>query len=340
MQQSLGIALVGAGTIGRLHAANLTKAIADAHLMTVVDVDIDAAEQVVSEMSRPTAKVYATRDYQRVLEDEQVGAVILCSPSVQHAPQIIAAARAGKAVFCEKPLALDLDQAKAAFAAVTEARIPFQIGFNRRYDKGYAEVARAVHAGELGNVEMFRSQSSDPEPPPEAYLPGSGGYYLDSVIHDFDTARFIVGDIERVTALGRILIAPYFEKYQDVDTSIVTLEFASGAIGVIQNTCRTHYGYDLRVEVHCQEGKIITEDERETKVWRYDRQGLHADHVHYFIDRFHDAYRKELQAFVDAIHSGVQPRPDITDALESLKVAIAARRSQREGKPIAIADLG
>ena len=160
------------------------------------------------------------------------------------------------------------------------------------------------------------------------------------MIHDIDTARFIVGDIERVTALGRVLIAPYFAKYQDVDTSIVTLEFASGAIGVIHNTCRTRYGYDLRVEVHCQEGKIVTEEARETKVWRYDQQGIHADHFYYFIERFRDSYRKELQAFVDAVQARVQPHPNGVDALESLKVAIAAKRSQQEGRSVAIADLG
>ena len=154
------------------------------------------------------------------------------------------------------------------------ADVPFQIGFNRRYDAGFREVARAIHAGELGRPEMFRSQSSDPTPPPESYVAVSGGIFVDSVIHDLDIARFMLGEVTRVTALGRVLVAPYMAAHGDVDTSILTLEFASGAVGVVQNSSRrTVHGYDLRVEVHGEKGKLVTEAERVTQVWKYGEAG-------------------------------------------------------------------
>jgi myo-inositol 2-dehydrogenase/D-chiro-inositol 1-dehydrogenase len=332
-KESLGFGVIGAGRIGRLHARHIAGAIDGAHLVAVMDAQAEAAESAAYGGS------YTTQDVERVLTDPAVDAVLIASPTSLHAEQVKAAAAAGKAIFCEKPIALGLDETTAAMRAVEEARVPFQIGFNRRFDPGYAELARAVHAGELGTLEIFRSQSSDPAPPPREYVAVSGGIYLDSVIHDIDTARFVAGEITRVTALGRVLVEPYLAEYDDVDTSILTLEFASGAIGVLQNTRRTEYGYDLRVEVHCQKGKLVTEAERATNVWRYDRSGMRADFVHYFIERFRDAYRSEVQAFVDAVRDGQAPEPGPRDAIESLRVAIAARQSLRVGAPVVVSEV-
>ena len=218
-------------------------------------------------------------------------------------------------------------------ARVAEAGVPFQIGFNRRFDPGYAELARAVRAGELGRAEMFRSQSTDPTIPPESYVAVSGGIYLDSVIHDIDSARFVMGEIDRVTALGRVLVAPFMERHGDVDTSILTLEFASGAIGVIQNSRRSVYGHDLRLEVHGEHGKLVSESERSTAVWRYGDRGIGGDYVRDFIERFREAYLAELQAFTKAVLEGDPPSPGPEDAIESLRVALAARKSLHEGSP-------
>ncbi len=334
VEGSIGFAVIGAGRMGKLHARHLAGAVDGAHLVRVVDADVAAAARAAY------GGAASGTDLAAALADPAVRAVVIASPTTLHAEHLMAAARAGKAIFCEKPVAQDLESTAAALAVVADAGVPFQIGFNRRYDPGYAEVARSVHAGELGRVEMFRSQSSDPTPPPEEYVATSGGIYVDSVIHDIDMARFVAGEVTRVTALGRVLVAPYLEKHGDVDTSILTLEFASGAIGVLQNTRRTLYGYDLRVEVHCERGKVVSEAERATNVWRYGEGGIRGDYVYYFLERFRDAYLVEVQAFVSAVLAGERPTPGPEDAIGSLRVAVAARASLQRGEPVAVSEFG
>jgi len=329
----LGFGVLGAGRIGTLHARNLAGSIDGAHLVAVMDADPDAAQRAAYGGAAVLASV------EELLEHPQVDAVLIASPTTLHAEQIRAAAQAGKAIFCEKPVALDLKTTQNALYAVQATGVPFQIGFNRRFDAGFREVARAIHAGELGRPEMFRSQSSDPAPPPESYVETSGGIFIDSVIHDLDVARFMLGDVARVTALGRVLVAPYMEAHGDVDTSILTLEFASGAIGVIQNSRRTVHGYDLRVEVHGERGKLVTEAERATQVWKYGEAGIQGDYVYYFLERFRDAYRAEVQAFVDTVHSGEKPTPGAEDAVEALRLALAATQSLKEKRPVEVTEI-
>lgn len=333
MKKAIGFGVLGAGRIGALHARHLAGAVDGARLVGVMDTVAEAAERAAF------GGVYTTQNAERIFEDSEIDAVLIASPTTLHAEQIAAAAWAGKAIFCEKPVALDLGETIDAMRVVEEAGVPFGIGFNRRFDPGYAEVARAVREGELGRVELFRSLSSDPAPSPEAYIATSGGFYRDSVIHDLDTARFIVGEVERVTALGRVLVDPVYEKYGDVDTSILTLEFANGALGVVQNTRRTVYGYDLRVEVHGERGKLVTEDERATKVWRYTEEGVRGDFYYFFLERFREAYRLELQAFVDAVREGRPPSPGPKDAVESLRLADAATKSLKEGRPVPLSEI-
>jgi myo-inositol 2-dehydrogenase / D-chiro-inositol 1-dehydrogenase len=327
---TLGFAVIGAGRIGALHARHLAGAIEGARLLRVVDPDAGAAERAAF------AGATFAGTFDDAVADPAVAALLIASPTKEHAWQLEAAAAAGKAVFCEKPVADGLAETSRALDAVARAGVPFQIGFNRRFDPAYAEVGRAVRAGELGRVELFRSQSSDPGPAPEAYIATSAGFFRDSVIHDIDTARFVAGEVERVTALGRVLVDPLYAKYGDVDTSVITLEFVGGGLGVLMNSRRTVYGHDLRLEVHGEKGKLVAEDERATKVWRYGPGGPRGDYYHHFLDRFRDAYRLELQAFVDAVRSGRTPEPGPTDAIESLRVADAAERSLKEGRPVRV----
>lgn len=329
----LGFGVIGAGRIGALHARNLAGSVHGARLAAVMDAD--------PEMARRSAfgGADAYEDLANLLSAPDVDAVVIASPTAMHAEQIVAVAEAGKAIFCEKPVALDLPTTVRALDAVRRAGVPFQIGFNRRFDPGYAKLAEAVHRGDIGRMELFRSQSTDPSAPPASYVATSGGIYRDSVIHDLDIARFVGGEIDRVTALGRVLVAPMFEEHGDVDTSLVTLEFASGALGTIQNSRRTLYGHDLRVEVHGEHGKLVTEDERPTKLWRYDAQGIHGDYYRSFLDRFADAYWRELVAFVDAVRSDRAPSPGPADAIEALRLAEAATKSLREGRPVELAEI-
>ena len=333
MKAALGFAVVGAGRIGALHARHLAGAVEGARLVRVVDPDLAAAERAA------LGGAAFGDDFGAALRDGSVDALVIASPTQEHAAQLEAAAAAGKAVFCEKPVADGLAETVRALTAVERAGVPFQIGFNRRFDPAYAEVARATHAGEIGRVELFRSQSSDPGPAPEAYIAASAGFFRDSVIHDIDTARFVAGEVDRVTALARVMVDPVYARYGDVDTSVITLEFASGSLGVLMNSRRTVYGHDLRVEVHGATGKLVAEDERATKVWRYGPGGPRGDYYHHFLDRFRDAYRRELQAFVDAVRAGRTPAPGRSDAIESLRVADAAVLSLHEGRPVRVAEV-
>jgi myo-inositol 2-dehydrogenase / D-chiro-inositol 1-dehydrogenase len=333
MSAALGFAVIGAGRIGALHARHLLGSVEGARLVLVVDADLEVARRAAAGVAE------VADDYREALSHGGVDAVLIASPTVMHAEQLVAAAEAGTPILCEKPVADTLAGTMAAMRAVEAAGVPFQIGFNRRFDPAYAEVARAVHAGELGRVELFRSQSSDPHPAPEAYIAASAGFFHDSVIHDIDMARFVGGEVERVTALGRVLVSPVYERYGDVDTSILTLEFASGGLGVLMNSRRTVYGHDLRLEVHGALGKLVAEDERATKVWRYGASGVGGDFYYHFLERFRDAYRLEVQAFVDAVRAGRPPHPGPVDAVESLRIADAAARSLREGRPVAVAEV-
>jgi myo-inositol 2-dehydrogenase/D-chiro-inositol 1-dehydrogenase len=334
MTQSLGFGIIGAGRIGKLHAKNIAGSIEGAHVVAIMDAFAEAAEALANKHN-----VVATQDVQELINHPDVDAVVIGSPTSLHAEQIKLAAQAGKAIFCEKPVALDLHTTQDAMRVVQEAGVPFQIGFNRRFDPAIASLARTIHSGELGQVEMFRSQSSDPSPPPLSYVATSGGIFLDSAVHDFDIARFIGGEVERVTALGRVLVEPEYAQYEDVDTSVVTLEFTSGALGIIQNSRRTQFGHDVRVEVHAAGGKLIAEQERRSNVWRYTKEGMAADYQMDFLERFRDAYVLELQAFVDAVHTSTPPTPTHSDAIESLRVALAATTSLREQRPVKLAEI-
>lgn len=334
MSAEIGFAVVGAGRIGALHARHLLGAVEGGRLVMVVDVDEAAARRAGGGV------VEVARDISEALSNPRVDAVVVASPTDKHVEQVQAVAAAGKAVFCEKPVAKTLADTRRALASVAAAGVPFQIGFHRRFDPAYADVARAVAAGELGGVELFRSQSTDPAPPPEEYVAVSGGFYRDSVVHDLDAARFIAGEVTHVTALGRVLVDERFARQKDVDTSVVTLEFESGALGVVMNSRRTDYGHDLRIEVHGSVGKLVAEDERATKVWRYDKAGVHGDFFGHFLKRFKDAYRLEMEAFTSALRSGKEPAPGPRDAIESLRLAEAAQASLESGTRVAVAEIG
>ncbi len=329
----LRFAVIGAGRIGALHAAHLAGSVPGAELAAVVDMNLAAAERAAAHGA------YATDDFGRILADGRIGALLIASPTSLHAAQISAGARAGKAIFSEKPVALDVAETRAALAAVEDAGVAFQIGFQRRYDPGFARARARIDAGTVGRIEMFRALTCDPEPAALEYLRGSGGIYKDMAIHDLDIARFLCGEVAEVNTLGAALVDPRIGELGDADTSILTLRFRSGALGVIQNSRRAVYGYDIRTEVQGERGKIVVENERATPVWTYGEGGVTGDYYHWFIDRFRDAYRLEVQAFVDAMRAGRTPTPGPLDALESIRVAEAATKSFRAGRPVALTEI-
>jgi predicted dehydrogenase len=260
--------------------------------------------------------------------------VVIVSPTATHAPLIEAAARAGKAVFCEKPIALDVPTTERALAAVARFGVPLQLGFQRRFDSGFAEARRRIAGGEIGALHLLRSVSHDPYPPSPEYLQSCGGQFVDMTIHDIDVARFLSGmEIEQVWATGAALgpRAAEFRANGDWDTTTLTLQFTSGALGSIVNSRQAGYGYDIHTDVLGERGGLKVGYERHTPLTRYDSEGAHHDFVPYFPERFAQAYAVELAAFVRAVQSRQPVSPTGQDGLAALRVALAATESARGG---------
>ncbi len=331
---SLGIGLIGAGRIGRLHAGNLARRVVRARLLAVADVNQTAAAGCAAEHGVPCA----VTDYRSLLDDPAIGAVVICSATPTHAPIIAAAAAAGKHVFCEKPIALDLATIDATLAAVERAGVRLQVGFNRRFDANYRRLRRAVAAGEIGRPEILHLISRDPAPPPLDYVRASGGLFLDMTIHDFDMARFLLGsEVTEVYAVAGVLADPALGAAGDLDTAIVTLTFASGALGTIDNSRRAVYGYDQRAEVFGSAGMIATGNMHPNAAILSTARSVSRDlPAHFFLDRYAESYVAELQAFVDAVLDDRPVPVSGEDGRIPVALGLAARRSYDEGRPVRV----
>ena len=321
----LNIGIVGLGRIGALHAEHLAGAVRGARLVAAA-VDPEHRARLDADGSAPCPLVV---DAAALLAVPGLDAVVVASSSNAHAEHLALAAAAGVPTFCEKPLADSVTRARDAAAAIERAGLPFQIGFQRRFDPGYARARELVASGAIGTPEMFRGLTCDTIPP-VAYLRTSGGLFWDLGIHDFDAGRFLMDDeIVAVQASGAILVEPELAGFDDIDHGVVALRFAGGGLGVVQNAWRAPYGYDIRAEVHGSLGKIVTEVDEEVPARLYTSQGAVVDRHHLFVERFREAYRRELQAFVDALRGGIAPSPGVRDAIQGILVADAATRSRR-----------
>lgn len=328
----LHFAQFGAGRIGAIHAANLSAS-GRARLKHVVDVHAPAAQALAAQHG---AQVSST---EAALADPAVGAVIIASSTDTHADLVIAAARAGKAIFCEKPIDLSLARVDACLAEVKRAGVPMLVGFNRRFDPSFAELHRRIGAGAIGAVEQVVITSRDPGPPPVAYIKVSGGLFRDMTIHDFDMARWMLGEEPvEVFAYGANLVDAAIGAAGDVDSAMVLLKTASGRMAHINNSRRASYGYDQRVEVHGSAGRLIAGNRTPTTVELADAQAVTADKpLHFFLERYADAYRIELTAFLDAVANGTPMPVGAEDGRQALVLADAAVESLRTGRPVAIA---
>ena len=331
----LAFAQFGAGRIGAIHAANLA-ANGRAALRHVVDPDAAAAGRIAS---RHGARVSST---QEALADPEVGAVIVASATDTHADLVIAAAAAGKAIFCEKPIDLSLARTDAAIAAAAKAGVPMLVGFNRRFDPNFAEMHRRVAAGAIGRVEQVIVTSRDPGLPPLAYLKVSGGQFRDMTIHDFDMARWMLGEEPvEVFAYGAALVEPAVAAAGDIDSCMVLLRTGSGRMAHINNSRRATYGYDQRVEVFGSGGQLTVGNRVPTTVEIADADSVRADKpLHFFLERYADAYRIELDAFIDVVTEGKPMPVGAADGRQALVLAEAALRSLRENRPVRVAEIG
>ncbi|WP_270935501.1 inositol 2-dehydrogenase [Falsiroseomonas oryzae] len=327
----LHFAQFGAGRIGAIHAANLAAS-GRARLTHVVDVHAPAAEALAVKHGARVSDTAAA------LADPEVGAVIIASSTDTHAELVIAAARAGKAIFCEKPIDLSLARVDACLAEVGKAGVPMLVGFNRRFDPSFAELHRRIGAGAIGTVEQVVITSRDPAPPPIAYIKVSGGLFRDMTIHDFDMARWMLGEEPvEVFAHGANLVDPAIGAAGDIDSAMVLLRTASGRMAHINNSRRASYGYDQRVEVFGSAGRLIAGNPTPTTVELADRHAVSADKpLHFFLERYADAYRIELNAFLDAVANGTPMPVGAEDGRQALVLADAALRSLQEGRPVRV----
>lgn len=331
MTKRVRLALIGAGRIGRSHARTLAFQTPGAELVVVADAIAENARQTAAECRVDRW----TTDTDAVMADANIDAVVIASSTDSHAPLIIQAAQAKKDVFTEKPVALDLESTDAAIDAVEEAGIRLQVGFQRRYDKGYKRAKELIASGELGRIEYIRDAMRDPEPAPETYIATSGGLYRDMVIHNFDNVRHLMGDeVEEVYAIGAVQVDPMFAKYDDVDTSVVTLTFFNGAIASIDSSRRAGFGYDCRTEIFGANGALWVGYTRDTPLLHLTPQGVKSDHVFWFLERFGDAYVDELKDFVAAIQEGRQPSVTGHDGRAALALAYACEASRKEHAPV------
>jgi myo-inositol 2-dehydrogenase / D-chiro-inositol 1-dehydrogenase len=335
----LVFAQFGAGRIGAIHAGNLAASGA-ARLKHIVDVNGPAAAALAAKHGA------AVSDTASALADPEVGAVIIASSTDTHADLVIAAAKAGKAIFCEKPIDLALPRVDAALAAVRAAGVPMLVGFNRRFDPSFAELHRRIGAGAIGTVEQVIVTSRDPGLPPIAYLKVSGGQFRDMTIHDFDMARWLLAagpggeEPTEVFAWGAALVDPAVAAAGDIDSCMVLLRCASGRMAHINNSRRAAYGYDQRIEVHGSLGRLIAGNRVGTTVEQADALAVSSEKpLHFFLERYAEAYRIELAAFVDAVTRGAPMPVGEEDGRQALVLAEAALRSLRENRPVKLAEV-
>ncbi|GIP16403.1 inositol 2-dehydrogenase [Paenibacillus montaniterrae] len=324
----IGIGIVGAGRIGKLHAENMIKH-PDIELIGVSDVQLNEA---LLRWSKPFNLSIVTDSYLQLIEDERVDAIFICSPTNTHIDIIRAAAAAGKHIFCEKPISFHYEETKQVLQLVQEAGIIFQVGFNRRFDHNFSKVRALVDADKIGEPHIIKITSRDPAPPPASYIAASGGMFMDMSIHDFDMARFLAGsEVETVFAEGTVLVDPAIGELGDIDTAIVTLRFTNGALGVIDNSRRAAYGYDQRVEILGAKGSIGVENDLPTTVKISTEEAIVTDHPQYFfLDRYMASYKAELEHFIECVSNGAAPSVSVFDGYQAERIACAARRSLGE----------
>ncbi|HYE81619.1 MAG TPA: inositol 2-dehydrogenase [Clostridia bacterium] len=331
------LGLIGAGRIGKLHGEIIAHQITGAHIEAVSDVRTDGLESWASSLGIKNV----TNDYKDIMNNPEIKAVVICSSTNTHADLIIESAKAGKHIFCEKPIDFDVEKIQLALDTVKKAGVKLQIGFNRRFDHNFKKVQESVKNGDIGDVNIVKITSRDPAPPPVEYIKVSGGLFLDMMIHDFDMARFLSGsEVEEVFVNAAVLVDPAIGQAGDIDTAVVNLKFKNGAIGVIDNSRKAVYGYDQRVEVFGSKGMVLADNDYPSTVRIFtDGQVSGEKPEYFFLERYRDSYASELQAFVNAVRNNETPMVVGNDGLQPVLIGLAANKSVKEGRPVRVGEI-
>ena len=335
--KKINIAVIGTGRMGSVHVRNIARLIPEANLVAVCDIRLEVAQAVADECGIQRV----VRDYHELLEDESIEAILIATSTPTHAMIVKDAAAAGKQIFCEKPLALDLADIDDALAEVEKAGVKLQVGFNRRFDKSYQKVHEIVVSGEIGRPCILRITNRDPDFPAMEFMRASGGIFLDLAIHDFDMVRYQVGEVDEVYAMGSVLINPELNEFNDVDTAVVTLKFANGAVGAIDNSRKAVYGYDQRLEVFCSNGTAMAENEAESTVVKGNTDGfLSAKPPYFFMQRYAPCYVEEVRQFIECVRDDKPTPTSGADGRAAVVLGYAAGKSLQENRPVKVSEIG
>lgn len=334
----LNVGVIGAGRLGRVYVRDLAGRIPETRLVAVADTAGTLAKDVADEFDIP--RHYT--DPLALIDDKGVDAIVIVTPTHVHRELVIACAASKKPTFCEKPPALSIGEIADMKTAIARSGVFFQMGFMRRFDPGYAAAKRQIEAGRIGMPLVFKATSRDPFRPSLEYANprSSGGMLIDMGIHDFDLARWFMGDVRSVAAIGATIAYPELATVGDIDNAIASLTFTSGKLGVVDLTRSGIYGYDISTEILGLEGTIRIGYLRETPIVVMTKDhGVSHDTVPYFMERFRDAYTNQLQNFAQNVLNGTPPPITIDDGLEALRVGVAATKAQATGTTVTVADI-
>ena len=333
----VNVGLIGAGRIGKLHAEHLAFRIPEARLLAVADVYLEAAQRCAETLGVPDA----FQDHRPILENPAIDAVVICSSTNTHAQLIEEAAATGKHIFCEKPIDFDLARIDRALKAVDDAGVKLMVGFNRRFDPNFKRVRDLVAEGAVGTPHILKITSRDPSPPPIAYVKVSGGIFLDMTIHDFDMARYLIGsEVNEVYVAAGVMVDPAIGEAGDVDTAVITLRFANGVIGVIDNSRQAVYGYDQRVEVFGSGGVVSADNNYPNTVVIGDAARVHRDlPLNFFMERYTESYVAEMRTFIACVQQDKPPPVTGIDGRAPVVIGTAARLSYVERRPVKLSEI-
>lgn len=332
------VGIIGAGRIGRVHITSISTRVKDAVIKTVADPFLN---DETAEWAKSMGVEHTTKDYKEIINDPEINAVLICSSTDTHSPISLEAIKAGKHVFCEKPIDHDIAKIQEVINALKETNVKYQVGFNRRFDHNFEAVQKAVADGKIGDTHIIKITSRDPEPPCADYVKVSGGIFLDMTIHDFDMVRFLAGcNATEVYVEAAVLVDPAIGEAGDVDTAVITLKMENGAIAVIDNSRKAAYGYDQRAEVFGSKGMVAVSNDSTSSAVISNADGVTGEKpLYFFLERYMAAYAKEIKCFIEAIENDTDTPLGVMDGLQPVLMGLAAKKSLEEHRPVKISEI-
>lgn len=334
----VNVGIIGAGRIGKVHVESICTQVKDAKVKMLADPFMN---DETAKWAKDMGVEAVTKDYKEILADPEIDAVLICSSTDTHSPISVEAIKAGKHVFCEKPIDHDVAKIKEVIDALKDSNVKYQVGFNRRFDHNFEAVQKAVAYGKIGDTHIIKITSRDPEPPCADYVKVSGGIFLDMTIHDFDMVRFLAGcNATEVYVEAAVLVDPAIGEAGDVDTAVITLKMENGAIAVIDNSRKAAYGYDQRAEVFGSKGMVAVSNDSTSSAVISNADGVTGEKpLYFFLERYMAAYAKEIKCFIEAIENDTDTPLGVMDGLQPVLMGLAAKKSLEEHRPVKISEI-